>query len=296
MAIYSKAALELLVEMLNRDNPDLPFQLNSTDYIYGVPTARTPVAPDYRDTSITVTPKRSAPYIGAVSLTYRRINLGSLFSGIKISLTRYQVPNVGITFSTLLPLFNEKYGMNLTMADVVDRTWGTANGGFSGTAQAIAAQATSLFCTGSMSVYWYQGKQIIGQDILTVTEVNGRLWPNGNNMTVDRTKTAEFLLADQDFTEIASQFVSVGNSGSVANTGPWQTIFAKVKDFTGVQFSIVDSSGGINGKAFLSNIVLPNAAYPDLSRPGFNRACRIDLTAAGLSHGYQGYMTFYYNV
>lgn len=293
MAIYGKVALQLLVDLINRDNPQLPFPLNTTDYIFGAVSTITPTAPDVRNTAITVTPKRSAPYIGALPLTYQRIDLGKLFNGVKLEVSRYVPTSSSTSFiNHLMPVFNEKYGLSLTADDLNEQTWSNVQNNVQ---KAVTAKAGSYFCTGSMNVTWLQGKQIIGQDVLTVTDINGRSWPNGNDFDVDRTKTAEFFLADQDFTEISSTLTALGASGTVANSAGWQIVFAKIKEYTGVTFDIQNSSGGVNGKAF-RNVTIPNSTYPDMARPGFNRCCQIDLTAPGLVHGYQGMMYIYYNV
>lgn len=296
MAIYGKVALQLLVDQINKDNPQLPFPLNVTDYTFGVPAAVTPVAPDYRNTSITVTPKRTAPYIGAMPLTYRRLDLAKLWNGVKLEITRYINPSTTVSlYNHLLALFNEKYGTALTQDDLNEQTFFSFTGGGSGLARTVTSKGTSYFCTGSIQLTWNQGKQMIGQDVLTVTDISGRLWPNGNNFSVSRTKTAEFFLADQDFTDIAATCAAVGTSGVIANTANWQTIFGKIKEYTGVTFDITNSAGGVNGKAFRT-ITPPSTTYPDITRPGFNRCLQVDFSAAGLAHGYQGMMNIYYNV
>lgn len=308
MAIYSKAPLEALVDLINQANPNLPFKLNTTQYTFGAPVAIT--GANGNNTRVKITPKRNSGYVGSIDLDYRRIDLANLFRSVNVNITRY-MPPVSNMFGTtaLIPLISQKYGINLTVEDIVksDSLWradvaaGTTTnlGGYAtGKSKTFTADAKSYFYTGSFPVVWNQGQQELGVDILTVTDLAGRQWPSGNDFSVDRTMQAEFLTWDVDFTENALpifETIAATATGNILGSSYEfaQAIVAALNSGTALGVDLVSGSARSLLNARVRRVVLPSAAADDqfLTRQGFNRA----LVLTSISWA-PGRLVMYYNV
>ena len=109
----------------------------------------------------------------------------------------------------LLPLINEKYGLNLA------NDFGNGNSyhiSESGAKKALSQNANNYFYTGSVQVQVFLDKEELGLDILRVVDINRVAWPGGNDFTRDRRGQGEFLLTHVDFTENATLTVGTENN------------------------------------------------------------------------------------
>lgn len=312
MAIYSKSPLQLLVDALNAANPQLPYPINTTDFIFGKPVAITPVGGVIQNTKIKITPKRSSKYAGSLDLTYRRLDLSTLFRGLAVQIQLYRS---GSNFGTkvMLPLINEKYGFNFEDGvDIVsvDSMWSPVSG--SGQSKSFTAHANSLMYTGAFSVIWLNGKQELGVDVMTVSDINGRVWPV-TDFTDDRTRTAEFLFSELDFTEIATTLDAIGknvwatfanSNDPTSNTSILAAFIAANSSIPAVANVAANTTNYSIGSVSCYNIDLTAvtpaqlALFPFLAtpKPGFNR-CLVLRNIPWANNGVTpNYAPLYYNV
>lgn len=314
MSIYSKSPLQLLVDALNAANPQLPYPINTTDFIFGKPAAITPTGGAIQNTKIKITPKRSSKYAGSLELTYRRLDLSVLFRGLTVQIQQYRGAGLFGT-KVMLPLINEKYGFNFEDGVDIqtnDSFWNpgaAAGGGGSNTVRAFIAHANSPMYTGSFNVTWVSGKQELGVDIMTVSDIPGRVWPV-TDFSVDRTRTAEFLFSDLDITEIAATIdpitkntwytLAINNSTTVALAKYIAANSPFATDSTLNANSTNFGMGGIDMYNMDISAITPAqiATFPFLAtpKPGFNRVLILRNIPWANNGATPNYAALYYNV
>jgi len=185
--IYNRTARQMLVDLINEGNPDLPFPINLTDYEFTRPVSIS-VLPNGHNTEIRIIPKTTAPYHGNVLLTYRRLSLAYLFRNITPTVRQW-VPNNGnpnttttiINLHALLPLFSKKYGILLESSQI--RNVGLSNvHGIRGDNFNIIAEPNSLIFVGSTQANWILGRRTL-EDLIQIDEIEGREYPDGNDFS-----------------------------------------------------------------------------------------------------------------
>lgn len=158
----------LVLALINRVNG---CSLTETDVTFGVPTTVTADS-DGRNTSLTVTATEESDYVTGdqVTVTYRRIPLSDLVSGLATSaytFTIYGTTNI----SDILESINTVFGINLTTDDFVDAqiAAGTAKDTVEFT---LAAADGSLVYQDSVTLYAYYSAAKLS-DIITDTVLDG---------------------------------------------------------------------------------------------------------------------------
>lgn len=275
MPLYKDTDIQNLIGLVNQANPTLPFPLDEINFIYGKPQIITPALANGHNTRVRITPKGSSPYRGAVDVTYRRIDLAVLFRSVKVEFTRWVNNQQSLVHAEMIPILNKLYGLNLEVSKT------SLNGSWyynaTGQARTLSANPENYFYVGSTSVYWHRGLQELGIDILTTTELNGALWPQGNDFvtTPDRAMQGEFLLAHLDFTEfaIASGWTATPAGPTTINTTNHASLFNTINQATGLSlngnpYNADTNPQGVNGYTG-QRTVLPNAAFPMANKPGF---------------------------
>lgn len=298
MAIYTKGFLQAVVDLINTANPDLPFPIDATNFVFSTPTAITTTDGSGNNTSIRISAKKSSGYKGQVTVQYRRIDLNVLFRGVSVGITRY-VQSGNMDLAALIPLLNEKFGLNLTSNPTdfsLSGVWGSAN---SGEIRNLIPAATNLHYVGSLPLSWTQGLPDLSLDVVKVTQLSGAQWPGGNDFTGDRTRQGEFMLYAMDATEIGSQLETMGTLGTNFTLTTYSSVTTQLVNWINTQDPSVRaiftaSSGNYDfslwGKAAV-RISLPAtpaqiAAYPFLeaAKPGYNRV----LILLGIAPTYGG--------
>jgi hypothetical protein len=98
--------------------------------VWSPPVAYSPILEDtyQRDTAVTLTqPDGSVGITGSATIRYSRISLASLSTGDSYPIEVTQFP---VSVESLLPQINAAYGLDLTLADVLNTTYTTAEGPF----------------------------------------------------------------------------------------------------------------------------------------------------------------------
>lgn len=287
MPIFKGTNFNEVIAQINADNPNLPWPIDAENFLYGPPTAlTTPVG--RLNTSIKITAKDSSKYRGMVEVQYHRRVLGDLFRGQTVQFTRWINDGTNMTKAASIDILNQMYGINLEDATISGSGWAVPT---DGAIRTWTATAGNYAYTGSFSVKWNRGLQQIGLDILTVQELNGALWPDGNDFEAnpDRQYDGRFLLAGLDCTEWAltngwtpSTNLGQGNSAATRPLLNW------INSKTGLNFNTdpydaVTNPLGLGGSTwfFGTPVALPAGASSALRahfiKPGFAYAISMDL-------------------
>lgn len=307
-SFYNKTAKQLLVDLINEGNPDMPFPINMTDYDFTRPEG-IEVLPNGHNTQIRVIAKPTAPYTGNVLLTYRRINLASLFRGVIpevkhwVSVSGYQWYQDLIQLHDLLNKFSKKYGILLEKDQIrnvgLDRYNGDRGDFFN-----IYAENDSLVFVGYTQAKWTIGKRTL-EDLLEVDDIEGRVYPDGNDFSedLDRRPYLTPLFHNTDFTMYHQENGSNWNrydyrfSGTTASSyyrqyriyeGIMDSAFRQAFGFgvvPGYDYTRYDHAGtgkDENGDVYLHDIryyriSLPDARYPEANSEFFNSAIVIEI-------------------
>lgn len=303
MPLYKDTDIQNLIALINQDNPQLPFPLDEVSFIYGAPQVIATL-PNGHNTRVRVTPKGSSPYRGAVDITYRRIDLTTLFRSVKVEFTRWINNGTNMTHAMMVPILNQLYGINLdTDKTTLNASWTVNSSGSinnTGQVRTLSAAANNYFYVGSVSVYWHRGQQELGLDILTTTELAGATWPGGNDFVAydDRSLHGEFLLSGIDVTEhaIANNW-ALGTAAGTSLTSAWQALFNEINAITGLSLSASTYNADTNPQGLagytVGRFALPHASYPMANKPGFAGAYIIHADNHPV---FKGKIILYYNV
>jgi len=312
MPIYQGTAIKNVFDLINRDNPGLPFPVNESTMIVGVPLAIAPTAQKH-DTQIRLVPKSGSMYRGGITLTYRRLILASLFRECTPIIERFFTSR-WIPVSEMLPLVNAAAGMNFSMVDFVEGN--TIHGSqIPGRNFTLTVKPESLMYTGTVTMAWVMGKEELGLDIMTQATLAGELWPSdkGNDFVAwdDRRAYGTWLFWNKHFTEeaILGNWPAVA-AGTVTNTsvgsadassyGGIGKMYADAFLAQGLEINFDPYNETTNPKGlgtkplFLRFIGLPHPSYPEANRPGFSYAAVMYTQDAALYNKF-GRTIMYYN-
>ncbi|MNQ00181.1 hypothetical protein D3C85_128240 [compost metagenome] len=301
MAIITKTAKAMLIDLINEGNPQLPFPITEVDFEFGVPEVIA-VLPNGHNTKIRVSSKPSSPYVGNVVLTYRRLTLSYIFRNMVPEVEQWFTNSKVLngtevtTLYNLLPQYSAKYGIVLEQSQFNDFSLNTYNG-VRGDLFSLTAKATSWAYIGSVSFKWTNGEQTL-QSLLPVDTIVGRLYPGGNNFAEGnvRKKFVTQTLFDADFTTdkvtLEHSYISGYPFGYInSSIHPILNalknlinakLTAKGADY---QFNFNQTGSTTNYKTIPFNLEgllpvrvnLPNANYPEANSEFYNRMVTFDL-------------------
>lgn len=326
MPLYSQQSLQMLVSLINSSNPSLPVPLTTTNALYGTPAVVTPSGGNIQNTTIKVTAAGGSPYVGNTTLSYRRLDLGTLFRSLPIVIYKYSPAGAGISpyqISALLPAINAKYGLSLQASDISDGPVPAGNtnavpsiglvAGTRNSSVVVAAAAGSPGFVGSFTLYWVQAPQLIS-NMITVTSLEAaRVYPGSVN-----TVSSGLYVPDLDVFSI--DWTSAFNAAASGLSMPLSTWliyvvnqpFGTTSDgFGTVRTSLLSALNAVlSGKSYnftspastsmsLNGITakkttLPNALVPEADSKYFNNCVYFDIPAA--NNWGAGRMIFHYNV
>jgi hypothetical protein len=235
MPIISQQSLDLLVSLINQSNPGLPVPVTKTNVKFGTPAVYTPSGGAIQNTSIKVTALASGQFIGNDSLTYRRLDMGTLFRSVPIAIFKYSPAATNASpykISDLLNDINTKYGLSLTTADIVDGALpaGTTNaqpaiGLAAGTRNAsinVAMASNSYGYVGSFTLYWVQAPQDISTMISVASLENARVYPGNRNVVDNTVYVVDLDAYNFDWTDL---FTTLGIIVNGVYTNPYLTTY-----------------------------------------------------------------------
>lgn len=329
MAIYGKTTRQMLVDLINEGNPDLPFPINDTDFDFTMPEVIADPGNGH-NTRVRVIAKAGTNYTGNVLVTYRRLTIGTIFRNMILELEHW-VPNTGANNNVinniynLLPLFSEKFGLNFEAGpDFWNNQNLTGMHGVNGNTFNITASANNWAYIGSVQARWLVGERTL-DSLLPNDIVDGRLYPGGNDLDdttrkywvtpdgfdIDHTINAANLNSTdltrvplglwQDYNQTAMQtfFINTilpqviprdNNKGLSAYVG-LSTV--GVNNENDPNFNYKTRVGGVNGLQLI-RVTLPNAAYPEANSEFFNRCLVLNFPAD--CPWAMGRLYFHYNV
>ena len=273
MLNYTKPSNELVFDLINRDNPNLPFKIDSNNVIVEKFTAVTPnAANNNRNTSARLRGVQGSGFRDAITVYYDRINLAYLFP--------WATYNAGITTFTAantheaLAIILDTYGINLAPSDVTNGALGAPSTPNYKSTRSVSAQATSPAYVGSFTLYYMRGLPVLDTSI--TTDVLKAI-----EHPIDHTlgkKCAQMLTYGIDFTSYKNLLV-VDASGLPQWAG-----LRKVLDDLGVP----DYDGPLN-----SNTV---ADVTTASNPSANKAFDRVVIQTGIdADGIKGIAYYHYN-
>lgn len=234
--LYQKASLDLLYDLINKDNPDLPYKVSKDTFVvHAGPTVLTPTADAPYNTSVVMRGIQGAGYRGLITFRYNRIDLANLFKDTKVVLTHY----TATTYEALRPLFNSLYGMALDASE-----WFT--GSFSNNTNYTTWTSNSTLGIPSTTA----SLAFIGK--IPVVQWN-RGTPSLETMVSKQESTIPLLVIPTDpkhdfaayyrgidFTSIKAEIVAVYNTN---NAGSWQSLAAALKNLTGDPWEYNNTGG-----------------------------------------------------
>lgn len=118
---YTQTSEQIFLDMVNYHNRESLtehglYPLNGSDMVLGVPTAINNVR-----TSVVVTPKQTAPYVGRFRFFYNRVSLNSLLLHDADTTFRVRVPGE-YRLSEFISAINARWEINLGVRDYIDKT------------------------------------------------------------------------------------------------------------------------------------------------------------------------------
>lgn len=148
MGMYTQSDLQLLCDLVNRDNPDLskPFTPQNV-VLNGSPIAR---VANGRNTQATFVGVPGQGLSGKFVVYYDRLALSSLFGLLTPPTLR--VPKSLVLKYELLPYINDALGLNLKRSDLQDAEYGIGAIYPTATAVTITAGSGSFIFTGTLTV------------------------------------------------------------------------------------------------------------------------------------------------
>lgn len=303
MAIITKTAKAMLIDLINEGNPQLPFPINETDFEFSTPEVITPALANGHNTRIRVMSKPSSVYIGNVLVTYRRLAVSNLFRNmipeIEQWFTNSKVLNGAqiTTLYELLPQFSDKYGIVLEQSQFNNVGLSTYNG-VRGDTFAMTAVANSWAYVGSTAMKWTNGEQTL-QSLLPVDTIVGRLYPGGNNFA-EGAPRKRFITPDTFDIDFTSEKVLLENGwlssypfGNASGGGPGALLVNMLNGLNAkltakgseLQFVAPPNGKFTNYKTVdrsleglgLTRYRLPHAAVPEANAEFYNSVCVLSL-------------------
>ena len=296
MPLFTKPSKDLVYDLINEANPDLPELLSVANAKLDNPVTATVSGRPELNTAITCIPVGGA-YIGRKTLNYRRLGLNILLRGLTVQIDKYSENQSGsnstvFTVYNLLPLINAKYGLNLTTDDVIDANILRGNvqeGGQYTTTVTVTAKATSLGYVGSFALKWKGAPQDL-ESMITVTDLNARSFPGGNDFSGAHKTIVNFMGFGVDWTTWLAANPWPTNYPTSIGAGLWPqytTWFTKyLAELNALYGTNLTASWGVDvteGSPTGSRVItLPDANFPELNSRYYNRCVVVyAIDAAG---------------
>lgn len=272
---YQKPSVELIYDLINRDNPDLPYKVSADNFeVYGLPQVMVPANNNNRNTRIVMRGIPGKGYRGLVTFNYNRIDFAQLFKDIDVTVTHYTAN----TFALILPTFNAVYGLALTAAEMANPSWsiGTNTTTVTVTTAGVASTTSSLAFIGTIPKFvWLRGGKTL-DTIITKTETTMPtiIAPTGNLVSMD------FVYRGMDFSALKTQIINVNSS---PNSTTWPALATGLKNITGDNWLYNNSSQLFNlynaSLALYTGLPVPAVDGANFNYVDTNAVARIALSS-----------------
>jgi len=277
---YRKTSAELVFDLINRDNPQLPYKLTPDNCRLGVPAAIT--GQGIRNTQISVMPKAGSGYMATTVLTYRRMSSDVLFQqGVPI-IDDYATPSdmngAAIKVESAMRWINQKYGTNFIASDA-DRAVVTAA---LGTAYIWGFPATNPAWIGSFRWNRKATKKPVSEQVPATTPalltlVSG-VAPGGNPDNL-----ADFMTYGADFSKFSALLQTLTTLRVLPATAMAKDLVGYMSLVSGRKLNAyVDAATKFGMQdARCIKYALPNVNVPEANSTDYNNVVVITPPAAG---------------
>lgn len=316
MPFYSKVAKQLVFDLLNAANPQLPILLTDAVVRVGLPKPIANALPAARNTTVLVQANRNMGYVGTKNLTYRRINLTSLFKNVKPVVYKFMASGQPNYFGDYLLEFNTKYGLKLTADDFINIDFPFAlvdpADGLKTATVNVTVNSNSLGYLGSFPFTWKNAKNTLDA-IIRHPEINGRTFPGGNVFDGNHKYVLNISTFSCEITDILKIKVSnmygeatlaqylpdgITLGTTTGDSVPGHLEFLRqVNMVSGTPFLLNPADNGttlnnLQGSS-VTNITLPSALYPEANSAAYAKAIIIKPPAENTWA--VGYLIFHHN-
>lgn len=286
--------LNTLLGLINQSNPGLqvaPLSMQNLQAL--VPTAITPGTGTFQDTSLRLlTVQGNGHYVGNQTVTYRRINLSTLFRSMTLALDNY-IGSTTMTAAQFCTAFNAKYGTDLVPTDFSNPSFA------SGTQYTVNILSASLCYNGSFSFKWTQGAPYMSQ-VISNQVLGGKLYPGGNTFGGGRKPQADVLSYGLDCSSVRASLLALSSSATytpaqwaAAGSGLATILAFLQQKLPSLNLSSADSAtaGG------LANLVVTRYTLPSTSvlAANSNKFASVVLITAVAGSWFQGSFYLHFN-
>lgn len=188
MPLYSKSQQQLLLDDFNAKNGSAVAPLTVDNAIFSTPKAIKQLLPTDPNTSVTVRARQGRGYAGETEITYTRLDLATLFKNQTPVLT---LPNINVLSKGLANL-NGRYGLNLTVDDIVDYNL------YSGNKFTLRVKPACLQYVGSVTAL-YAPQRLVLDDLVVNPVIDCMKHP----VRLDGRLCAKMVAWSYDFTDHA---------------------------------------------------------------------------------------------
>jgi hypothetical protein len=260
MPLYTKPSKLMVYDLINEANPGLTTPVTVDNVKLGIPTVIPNAQSNSQNTRIMLSGTTTGEYINKFEVKYTRIDLALLLRSQLIEINKFS-PKADTTLnafllSALLPDINAKYGLNFEMGVDVNEVQiprGTQVDGKWTSTTTVTIAGGSLGYVGTFRIKWTQAPQDL-EGMITTKELQGRLFPGGNDFTGVHKEIMDSVSYGFDFSSTLYKWVAyngaaindmlLGFSGSPSPA--WTS-------FVNEALGIVNATFGTNYKCTLNS-------------------------------------------
>lgn len=167
MLNYAKPSSELVFDLINRDNPNLPFKVDAANCIVEKITAvSVNAASNQRNTSARLRGVQGSGFRDAITVFYDRVNLSRLLpwgTGAASQFVTFDAPNIHGAFAVLL----DTYGVNFSAIDITNYSLNNPKTPNYTSTTSINALVTSPAYVGQVNVRYNRGLPVLDTSVST---------------------------------------------------------------------------------------------------------------------------------
>lgn len=165
MINYAKPSNELVFDLINRDNPDLPVKVSPANcYVEKVTKVAVNAASNNRNTSARLRGIQGSGFRDAITVYYDRVDLARLLpwgTNANAQFVTFDAPNLHAAFSVLL----DTYGVNFSAVDLSNYSLGgISSPNYTSTVPIIAMTASPAY-VGSTTLRYNRGLPVLDTSI-----------------------------------------------------------------------------------------------------------------------------------